>query len=225
MKIKIMCLVAASLLVNIANADCLSNITAGKDYLPITIDSVKTIPMSQAEQKSNKPELIEFFWYGCPHCYHMEDLVNNLVKEHKDTINFKRYPVIFPRWESGAQLFFTIEEMGLVEKLHTKIFNTIQKEHINIMDDKVKREAFLKKEGVNVTQFNTIYDSFNIAKKMRQGKEMASNYHLASSPVFIINNKYQVDPAMAGGYEATVKNLDSILNTLTHKEQCLPKKH
>lgn len=207
----------STLLVNFANADCL-NLKAGKDYTDIKLSSSHIVKLTEQEVKSAKPVLVEFFWYGCSHCYQMDPMINKLVAQHKDNIIFKRYPVNFPRWDSGAKLFFTVQEMGLEEKLHAKIFEVIHKKHINIMDNKAQRDKFLKSENVDVQKFDSIYNSFGINTKMKLSSDVAKNYNLQSSPVFVINNKYQVDPALTQSYDATLKSIDQMLKGLESKQ-------
>ena len=108
--------------------------------------------------------------------------------------------------------------MGLEEKLHAKIFDTIHKQHINIMDNKAERDKFLKRENVDVQKFDSIYNSFGINTKMKQSSEVAKSYNLRSSPVFVIHNKYQVDPALTQSYDATLKSIDQMLRGLETKQ-------
>ena len=169
------------------------------------------------QPQANKVTLIEFFWYGCPHCYHMEPMVHKLVEEKKDVVEFKRYPVAFPRWESGAKLYFTVEAMGLEDKLHNKIFKTIQEDRNNIMDDKDKRDAFLKAEGVDVAKFNETYESFGVNTKMGQAKEVVKNYKIDSSPAFVVNNAYLYSPGINGSYQNTIDGLRTQIDKLTKK--------
>lgn len=204
-------------IINTSYADCLSHLKVGQDYQKIQISNNYLVKLTDLEMQSKKPVLIEFFWYGCSHCYHMDDSVNKLVASHQKDIIFKRYPVNFPRWDSGAKLFFTLDEMGLENQLHTKVFDIIQKDRINIMDDKNARDKFLSSQKVDVKKFDAIYNSFGISNKMRLSQQVAENYKLNSSPVFIINNTYQVDPGLTHSYENTIKSLDVILKDLEKK--------
>lgn len=213
-------LVMSAILMTTASAACLSDLKAGKDYKKIEVAQGKTLKLTEAEQTANKTQVIEFFWYGCPHCHQMEPLVDKIVAQNKDSVLLKRYPVMFPRWESGARLFFTIQDMGLEDKLHKKIFHTIQVERINIMDVKESRDTFLKKEGVDVAKFDSVYNSFSVDSKMKVGKNMVENYKLTSSPTFVVNNTYQVEPGSAGGYEGTAKSLETIIKSLDKSSTC-----
>lgn len=192
-----------------------AGLVAGKDYQLINVDPTKTV----TNPVDGKPLVIEFFWYGCPHCYHMEPMVKKMLAEHKGDITYKRYPVVFPRWDSGAKLYFTVEEMGLEEKLHDKIFYTIQSKNSNIMDDKKARDKFLQEEGIDVAKFDDVYNSFSINTKMAKAKAMVVNYKLDSSPTFVVNNTYAVNPALNGTYDNTMKTLELVIDKVKKEKK------
>lgn len=189
------------------------NLVAGKDYDLVQVTSQQAV----AQPKVGKPLVIEFFWYGCPHCYHMEPLVKKLIADRKGDIEFIRIHAGFPNWASGAKLSLTIKEMGLEDKLHDAIFDTIHAKHINIMDDAQKRDAFLKTQGVDVTKFNEVYNSFAIATKLNQLKATSIAYKIQSTPSFVIDNKYEVYPGLPNlqNYGDTIK----MINLLIDKEK------
>lgn len=199
---------------NVSQASCIEGLKSGIDYNAIN-QPTKTVSFNNNNQ--SKPEVIEFFWYGCSHCYHMDNMVNKFITQHSKDIVFKRYPVMFPKWESGAQLYFTLEQMNLLDKLHNKVFDKIHKDKVNIMNDKNARDKFLSQEGVDLNKFNDMYNSFGIKTKMKIAEEITKSYNIQSSPIFVVNNKYSIDPALAKGYEETIKGLDKIVSSLNQK--------
>lgn len=194
-------LLSSALLFNHAHA---------QKYVPVTVEASQAL----IQPMVGKPSVIEFFWYGCSHCYHMEPLVKKLSKDRKDDFILKRYPVVLPGWESGAKLFFTLEQMGLADKLHDSVFATIQKDRKNIMDKKDLRDSFLKSHGVDINRFDNIYNSFGMNTKMNKAKNYVAIYKINSSPSFVINNSYTVSPSITGGYDATISSINHILNTV-----------
>ena len=210
---KMLLAIALALSATSVFAQSSSNLVAGQDYDPVNVTAQQAI----AQPKVGKPLVIEFFWYGCPHCYHMEPMVKKLLADRKDQIEFIRIHAGFPNWASGAKLSLTVKEMGLEDKLHDAIFNTIHAQHINIMDDAQKREQFLKSQGVDVAKFNEVYNSFGIATKMKQLQATSIAYKIQSTPSFVIDNKYEVHPGLPNlkSYEDTMK----VLNELIDKEK------
>ena len=159
-----------------------------------------------------KPFVVEFFWYGCGHCFIIEPFLNPVVEKEKDNITFKRYPVMFPGWESGAQLYFTIQALDLEEELHDKIYNAIHKDKKDILDNEKERNKFLEKENIDVAKFNEAYNSFGINSKLSQAKEVNKNYKILSSPTIIVDNQYVFSPSINGGYLQAAQALQSYID-------------
>ena len=90
----------------------------GMHYLPVT--------PPQPTSSKDKVEVVELFWYGCPHCYRLEPYVNRWLKKKPDNVEFVRMPgVLNPGWELLARAYYTAEILGVVEKVHSPIFDTI----------------------------------------------------------------------------------------------------
>jgi thiol:disulfide interchange protein DsbA len=213
MKIKKISLaISLAVLTNLSYAQEFPGLTEGKDYTK----SIATNPAADTSQ--NKPALVEFFWYGCPHCYHVKDESSKIAKKYAAKINFVRYPVGFPNWESGGRMFFTFQEMKILDKMHDKTFDRIHKERVNILDNKNFRDEFLKSNNIDVTKFDSIYNSFGTSIKWNQSQTVTRNHGITGSPVFAVYSggfTYQVSPAQAGGYDKALNNVDVILKTKT----------
>lgn len=209
MKIKAICLaMMLSALGTVAQAQEFPGLVEGKDYTKSKITNT-VVDSNQA-----KPTFVEFFWYGCPHCYHIKDDSAKIAKKYGSKINYMRYPVGFPNWESGGKIFFALEEMKLADKLHDKTFDYIHKDRVNILVDKAKRDAFFAGNGVDIKKFNETYNSFSVNSKWTKAKAMVESHKIEGSPIFAVYSggyTYQVSPAQAGGYEKSISNLDKIL--------------
>jgi thiol:disulfide interchange protein DsbA len=192
----------------LAQAQEFPSLVEGKDYLKSQIKET----VVDANQK--KPVLVEFFWYGCPHCFKMKPMAEKLSEKYNGKITSVRYPVGFPNWESGARIFFTLEEMKLLDKLHSKTFEEIQVSRVNILADQTKRDSFFAANGVDVKQFNSTYNSFSVSNKWNKAKNIVTSHKIEGSPVYAVYSggyTYQVLPSLTGSYEKTIENLDKIL--------------
>jgi protein dithiol oxidoreductase (disulfide-forming) len=215
--------IALSLFASGAFAQNIPGLTAGKQYIVLDVSPAQSaVPAS--EVPAGKTLVTEFFWYGCPHCFDMEPMINKLVQDEGSNVVFKRVPVVYPRWESGAKLFYTLQEMGILDKMHDKVFYTIHKEDNNIMDDQKARDAWLTKQGVDAAKFETIYNSFTVATKLNQGKAYLATYKVLGTPTFVVNNKFSISPTTVAApglsedqtYQNTIKDLKIIIDA-THK--------
>ena len=84
-----------------------------------------------------KIEVVELFWYGCPHCYAFEPVINPWVEKLPSDVNFVRIPAMFGGpWDAHGQMFLTLEAMGVEHKVHAAVFEAIQKEHKKLVDSR-----------------------------------------------------------------------------------------
>lgn len=228
MKIKSIILsLAATLALSNAGAACMNDFKDQTHYLLNKVPATSSITQN-IQNPHKKPVLIEFFWYGCPHCYHMQPYIKSVVDKQKDNIIYVRFPVPFNRWESGARLFFALDALGLENKLHDKVFASVQADHgrDSIMDNQKKRMDFMTKNGVDAKKVEETLTSMGVAAKMSRAKKMTETYKIQSTPTFMINDTYQVAPGLiaTNDYQSTSQVLNNMLTTLDPKNKSCSKK-
>lgn len=186
-----------------------TGISEGKDYKKFKIEQ----PI--VELRSNKPIVVEFFWYGCPHCNVMRPIAEDFVNKQKDNIVAIKYPVSLANWETGARMFFTYQEMNILDKMHAITFNEIHKKNsTKILYNEEARNSFLKSNDVDVAKFNSIYSSFSMSGKIGKAKEVVKTHHIENTPVYVVYKNgfaYQTSPALTGGYDKTINVLEKIV--------------
>ena len=158
----------------------------------------------------DKIEVIEFFWYGCPHCYHLEPVIGAWEKSLQKDVVFKRVPATSGGWQSLAQMFYTVEAMGLQEQLHTKIFEAIHRDKVNLANARI-RDEWLQKQGVDPKKYAEVEKSFSVATKLQRAKQLAEAYKVDSVPQIIVNGKFLVNAESAGGQERMIPAVDSAI--------------
>jgi len=158
----------------------------------------------------DKVEVIEFFWYGCPHCYHLEPVLNAWLKGIPKDVVFKRVPASQGGWTNLAQMYYTVEAMGLLDQLHTKIFEAIHRDSINLGNKKL-RDEWLAKQGVDVAKYNEVEKSFSVMTKLQRSKQLGEAYKIDSVPQLIVNGKYLVNAESAGGNERMIPAVDAAI--------------
>ena len=110
-------------------------------------------PPQAVEAKPGKVEVVEFFWYGCPHCYNLEPYIESWLKKLPPDVEFRRIPAVFnQRWAHDAAIFYTLEAMGLLDKLHRPLFDAIHKDHLRT-DSQAAMAEWLQKHGVDDKKF------------------------------------------------------------------------
>jgi protein dithiol oxidoreductase (disulfide-forming) len=157
--------------------------------------------------ESDKVEVLEFFWYGCPHCYSIESSVAAWQKSLPKDVVFKRVPAAQGGWSSLASVFLTIEAMGLLDQYHGKIFDAIHKQNVNLGNEKI-RDEWLAKNGVDVAKYKEMEKSFAVMTRLQRAKQMSASYKIDAVPQFIVNGKYVITAESAGGQEQMLKAVD-----------------
>jgi thiol:disulfide interchange protein DsbA len=175
------------------------------------VTGYELITPAQPTVESDKIEVIEFFWYGCPHCYTFEPALNEWLKTQSDKINFIRMPAIFnAQWGKHAKAFFTAEALGVDEKLHADFFDVIQnkKQKLETEDQLAK---FFVAHGIDEQTFRDHYNSFMVDTKMRKAQSMAPRYGVRSVPTIIINGKYKTNATIAKGQKNITVVMDQLI--------------
>lgn len=164
----------------------------------------------QPTEGGGKIEVIEFFWYGCPHCYALEPAVNAWLKTAPKDVVFKRVPA-FPNeaWGHDAAMFYTLEAMGLLDQYHQKVFDAIHKDKVNFAN-KAKRDEWLKSNGIDPAKYAEVEKSFSVVSKVSRARQMTQSYKVDSVPRFIVNGKYVTSGEQAGGNEKIFPVIDQI---------------
>lgn len=156
----------------------------------------------QPTRASGKIEVIEFFWYDCPHCSVMAPLIEPWAKRHRHSIVFKRIPVA--RNETAIpqqQLYYALEALGKVEALHSWIFYAIHDEKIPLKT--VEQMAdFLEEQGIAKKQFLKVFHSDTVMKRVRRAQQLTIAYGIDSVPTIVINGQYVTSASMIGGNQA-----------------------
>lgn len=179
---------------------------AGKDFIELPF-AVKTADPS-------KVEVAEMFGYPCPHCNSFEPILAAWHKKHND-VDFQRVPVVFGRsWEPMARAYYTAELLNAVEQTHQPMFDAIHlhKKRFKSVDDLADYYAEL---GVDREKFEKTYGSFAVNTKMNQGESKVRGYQVDGVPALVVNGKYRITAAMAGGQ----KEMLDVVNYLVVKEQ------
>jgi thiol:disulfide interchange protein DsbA len=165
----------------------------------------EVISPAQPTQHPDKVEVIEFFWYGCPHCYDFEPELQKWVKSQPKNVEFIRQPAAFNEvWAKHAKAYYTAEALGVVDKVHDDFFDAIQnkKQSLETEDELAK---FFVAHGVKETEFRDTFNSFVVDAKMRKAPPMAASYGLTGVPAVIINGKYKTNGPLAGSHEKMIE--------------------
>ncbi|MEY2700864.1 MAG: hypothetical protein RIQ52_1619 [Pseudomonadota bacterium] len=178
----------------------------GKQYERLTPPQPTTEP--------DKIEVMEFFWYGCPHCYHFEPELNAWLKNKPANVRFIRQPAVFnPQWRAHAKAFFTAEALGVLDKVHADFYDSIQNKKRALTEEN-DLAKFFAEHGVSDQDFRSAYRSFAVDSRLRQADTMAARYGITGTPGLIVNGKYRITGSLA----KTFPNMLAITDYLIKQE-------
>ncbi len=166
---------------------------------------------AQPTDSGDKVEVLEFFWYGCPHCYTFEPFVKAWKKTKPANVVFSRVPAIFrPDWEVQARAYYALSSMGAIEDVHIKIFEAIHKDKKRL-NRKASIADFVASNGVDRDTFVKEYDSFAVDTLVRKAKKNQALFNIQGVPAVIVNGKYLTSGSMSGNYDNLIKIMDHLI--------------
>ncbi len=176
----------------------------GSDYLMLD----KPAP---TEAGAGKIEVVEFFWYSCPHCNRFEPQLEEWIKKMPKDVTLRRAPVAFkPDFEPQQRLYFVLEAMGKVEELNKKVFAAIhvEKQALNTLP---LIADWAEKQGINKAKFTEAYNSFPVATKSRKATLLQDAYKVDGVPALGVAGKYYTSGSLAQTMERALVVTDHLI--------------
>ena len=141
---------------------------------------------------SNKIEVLEFFYYGCSHCFDLHPPLTTWEKTIPQDVELILVPTIFREsWEIMARTFYALESMGQLQKLHDPLFRAMHVDNV-LLNDEAQVGDFVAKNGVDKTKFSAAYNSFSVQSKTARAKQMIRAYGISGTPTIVVDGKYLI---------------------------------
>lgn len=156
-------------------------------------------------RSSDKVEVLEYFWFGCPHCFAFEPSINKWIDEKPDYVDFVREaPPLNPGWEPHSRAFYAAEIMGVTDKFFDPMFDGIHVERRSLRQpDKIAK--FAGELGIDEDKFRKTMDSFAVNTRMKQAMQMAQASRIRGVPSVVINGKYLTGGSLAGSHDGIIR--------------------
>ena len=169
----------------------------------------------QATETPGKVEVVDVFWYGCPHCFSFLPIMEQYEKVKPAYVEIRRMPAIFrDSWVAHARAYYTAKILGVDQQIHRPLFEAIHNQKRNL-DTREELMKFFERYGVSNEDFRNTYDSFAVETLMRKSRVMQQRYGITGTPTVIVNGKYRVSGRLAGSYE----NMLKVIQALAEKER------
>lgn len=193
-----------------AFAVCILAVQPASAQQPVEGKQYSRLQMPQPTETAGKVEVIEFFWYGCPHCADFEPMLKTWAKKLPADVSFRKVPAIFrDTWAPGARIYYTLEAMDLLDKLNDAVFNAMIRQKINLNDEKTLFD-WVAQQGVDRQKFADMYKSFAVDGKVRKAAEMTQEYGFGGVPVLIVGGKYMPAPNL-GSFGDMLRVVDGLI--------------
>lgn len=157
---------------------------------------------------ASKVEVLEYFWFGCPHCFAFEPSINKWKAEKPDYVDFVREaPPLNPGWEPHSRAFYAAEIMGVTDDFFDPMFNGIHVDRRSLRSpDNIA--SFAGELGIDEDKFRKTMDSFAVNTRMNQAMQMARASRITGVPSVVINGKYLTGGSLAGSHDGILRVID-----------------
>ena len=156
-------------------------------------------------------EVLEVFWYGCPHCYDFEPTLARWQARQPEDVAFRRLPAVFrPSWYLHAKAYYTAEALGVLDKIHVPLFKALHADK-KTLDDEASLADFFAGFGVDKNEFSQVFNSFTVEGKVEQAKQAIQRFGIDGVPAVVVNGKYLTSASMAGSYDAVLTVVDFLV--------------
>jgi thiol:disulfide interchange protein DsbA len=156
-------------------------------------------------------EVIDFFWYGCPHCYNLQPALEEWIKHMPQDVTLHRIPAILKdSWTPHARIYYTLEALGEIGRLHQEVYHGyhVQELHMSKPDVMVR---WAVRHGIDRKAWTDAYDSADVTYKVERAKAITSDYNVQGTPSLVVDGRYLTSPAMAQSEQRMIPILDDLV--------------
>jgi thiol:disulfide interchange protein DsbA len=193
------------------------NWTPGTNYTVLS-------PAQPTDAAPGKVQVVEVFWYGCPHCYALDPYLESWLKSKPAYIDFVRVPIMWGDvHRAHARLFYTLQALGKLDELHSAVFDEIHQHNDPLYvqgDPQATLQAqlkFVEAHGISASDFTNAYNSFSVQTNLQRADDLDRRYKVDGVPTIVIDGKYEADVGTAGGEQKLIQ----LINDLAANEKRL----
>lgn len=178
---------------------------------PVQDKEYRVINPAQPGDGSKKIEVVEFFYYGCPHCYDLEPALKNWLKRKPADVEFRQQPAVFrENWIPLTKTYFALDALGLLPKLSDKVYSAVHDEGLGLSDEAMMSK-WISQQGVDPVKFSEAYRSFAVQNNVQRAIQITRDYQVKGTPSIAVAGKYITSPSMTGGFDRFFEVVDQLI--------------
>lgn len=178
---------------------------------PVLDKEYRLINPPQPTDGSKKIEVVEFFYYGCPHCYELEPALKNWLKRKPADVEFRQQPAVFrENWIPLTKTYFALDALGLLPKLSDKVYSAVHDEGLGLSDEALMSK-WIGQQGVDPVKFSEAYRSFAVQNSVQRAIQVTRDYQVKGTPSIAVAGKYITSPSMTGGFDRFFEVVDQLI--------------
>jgi protein dithiol oxidoreductase (disulfide-forming) len=162
-------------------------------------------------ETGDRIEVIDFFWYGCPHCYNLQPALEDWIRSRPPDVAVRRIPVILrDSWAPHARIYYTLEALGEIERLHQQVYHGYHVQELHMGKPDVMAEWAVR-HGIDRQKWLDAYNSKEVAQKVQRAKDLTRAYDVQGTPSLAVDGRYLTSASMVGGQRNIVPALDDLV--------------
>jgi len=173
-------------------------------------DYVQIVP-PQPGESANKIEVVEFFYYGCSHCYDLEPALSNWLKRKPADVAFRQQPAVFrENWIPLTKTYFALDALGLLPAFNDKVYSAVHNDGLGLSDE-ATMSKWIGQQGVDPVKFGEAYRSFAVQNQVQRAIQITRDYQVKGTPSIAVAGKYLTSPSMTGGIDRFFEVVDQLI--------------
>lgn len=184
---------------------------AGQESPPVRVNVDYRLIEPQPVATAERIEVIDFFWYGCPHCYTFQPALEDWVRRKPADVALRRIPVILrDNWAPHARIYYTLEALGEVERLHQAVYHGYHVEELHMSKPDVMLQWAVR-HGIDGKRWSEAYNSAAVTQNVERAKEITLAYNVQGTPSLVVDGRYLTSPAMARSGQRMIPILEDLI--------------
>lgn len=204
-------LIAGALALLVLFSGCAAAQQSGEPQKPIRADIEYRVIKPQPLSVTGGIEVIDFFWYGCPHCHNLQPALERWISRKPADVTVRRIPAVLrDSWAPHARIYYTLEALGEVERLHQRVYYGYHVEKLAMSKPEVMSE-WAAQNGISRERWDDAYNSVSVQRKVEEAAILSRAYSVTGTPSLVVNGRYLTSSSMSESLNGVVMIVDGLV--------------